>query len=126
VLVTGTEGERDQVRTVLGSGYPCLLRTPPAQGVGNMYVGVTGFTEARASRVALHDDRRFRIACVQVERPDPSVYVPLAPMTYDLVAATYASYAELLAAVGSYDELAYTYPEGGEPGGAVPWLPDDV
>jgi hypothetical protein len=126
VAVTATEGERDQVRAILGAGYPVLLRTPPAQGVGNLYLGVTGFTEERPSRIAMHPDRRFRVACVQVERPDPSVYVPAPPMTYAAVVATWPTYAELYAGVGSYEELAYTYPEGGAPGGSIPWLPDDV
>ena len=127
VVVTATETERDQVRNLLGAGYPFLLRTSPAQGVGNMYLGVTGFTEARASRIALHADRRFRVACVQVERPDPAIFLPQAPNTYAAVKAAWATYAALKAGVGTYEELAYTYPAGGggEPGGG-PWLPDDV
>jgi len=126
VAVTATDDERDRVRTILGSGYPFLLRTPPAQGVGNLYLGVTGFTEERPSRIAMHPDRRFRVAVVQVERPSPSIYVPRPPMTYAVVKATYATYAALKAAVGSYEELAYTFPEGGEGSGSVPWPPDDV
>jgi hypothetical protein len=113
VLVTGTLAERDRVRAIIGSGYPCLLRTPPAQGVGNAYLGVTSFVEQRPSRLALHPDRRFTIAVTSVARPDPFIYVPLAPNTYADVKTSWSSYAELEAGVASYDELAYTYPEAG-------------
>ncbi|HEY3021025.1 MAG TPA: hypothetical protein VGJ32_12580 [Solirubrobacteraceae bacterium] len=125
VVVTATEEERERARALLGTGYPLLLRTPPAQGVGNIFLGVTGFVEARASRLAQAQDRRFRISCTQVERPDPSIYVPLAPSTYAGAKATYATYADLLAGAATYEGLAYTYPSGvADP--ILPWLPDDV
>ncbi|HKE76628.1 MAG TPA: hypothetical protein VKB57_23625 [Acidimicrobiales bacterium] len=124
IVLTDTLGERDQTRALLGSGYPFLLRTTPAQGIGNMYLGVTDFTEERFLRPGVAPERRFKIEVVQVERPDPSIYVPLAPNTYANVKATFATYAALKAAVGTYDQLAYTYPAGTNP--VTPWLPDDV
>jgi len=39
----------------------------------------------------------------------------------------FATYADLQAAVGTYDQLAYMFPgEPGEGGALIPWLPDDV
>ena len=126
IVITETLGERDQVRALLGSGYPFLLRTDPVQGIGNMYLGVTGFTEERFLTPGIAPQRRFRIACIQVDRPDPSIYVPQPPSTYADVKARYATYAALKTAVGTYDELAYTYPATPEYGPIEPWLPDDV
>jgi hypothetical protein len=125
VFLTDTLDERDQVRALLGSGYPFLLRTTPEQGIGNAYLALTEFVEERFLTLGERPERRFRVASVIVERPDPAIYVPLAPNTYDRVKATYATYAALKAAVATYDDLAYTYPVGvASP--IVPWLPDDV
>jgi len=123
IVLADTLTERDRMRALFGSGYPFLLRTTPDLGIGNLYLDLTSFVEERISGYGYDPQRRFRIACVQVERPDPAIYVPLAPNTYDHVKATYATYAALKAAVGTYDELAYT---GGAIGPFVPWLPSDV
>jgi hypothetical protein len=126
IVLTDTLTERDQVRALYGSGYPFLLRTSPELGVGNLYLGLTEFVEERFLSPGAAPERRFRAACVQVERPDPALYVPLAPNTYANVAALYASYADLLAAVGTYDQLAYTFPDNPDYEPLPPWLPDDV
>jgi hypothetical protein len=125
VLLTNTLDERDAVRALFGSGYPVLVRTTPEQGVGNLYLAASEFVEERFLTPGEAPERRFRCTCVQVERPDPAVYVPLAPNTYANAKATYATYADLTAALASYDELAYTYPTG-VTSPIVPWLPDDV
>jgi len=126
VTVHRTLAERDRMRALLGSGYPVLLRTSPEQGIGNMYLGVAGFVEERIFTLGDADERRFRTSVVQVERPDPGVFVPTPPNTYAVVTATYATYAEMQAAVGTYDGLAYTYPDDPEAAPITPWLPDDV
>jgi len=124
-LLVGSLDERDNVRAVLGTGYPILLRTSPELGVGNMYLAVTGFTEERLVTLGAAPERRFRVDVVQVDRPDPSVYVPTAPNTYANVRNTYSSYSALKAAVASYQALAYLYPPGVlDP--VTPWPPDDV
>jgi len=125
VVVTDTLGERDQVRALLGSGYPFLLRTTPEQGIGNMYLGVTQFVEERFLSLGVAPQRRFKVAVVQVERPDPAIFIPTPPMTYAAVKAAYATYAALLAAVGTYDRLLYTF-AGGDASPVIPWLPDDI
>lgn len=125
VVLTDTLDQRDQVRYLLGSGYPFLLRTAPEQGIGNIYFALSEFVEERLLSLGTAAQRRFRISVVQVERPDPGIYVPLAPNTYANVKATYASYSALLAGVASYDALAYTYPSG-TPDPVPPWTPDDV
>jgi hypothetical protein len=123
--ITETLEQRDAMRALLGSGYPFLLRTSPDMGIGNIYFGVTDFVEERFLALGWEAQRRFRVACVQVERPNPAVFVPQAPNTYANVKTSFATYAALKAAVGTYDELAYTYP-GGEASPIIPWLPDDV
>jgi hypothetical protein len=110
ILVTGTIAERDQVRSLLGGGNPFLLRTPPAQQVGNLYLGLTGFVEERPSRIVFAQDRRWRIQAVAVARPDPAIFAPAPPMTYAAVKTAYATYQVLKDSVLNYDELAYTYP----------------
>ena len=62
----------------LGNGVPVLLRTPPENGIGNLYFAVTGFCRAAHRRPATEPARRFVVAGVQVDRPDPALYVPLA------------------------------------------------
>lgn len=126
ILLTDTLEERDLVRTIIGNGYPVLLRTSPDLGIGNLYLGVTQFIEERFLSRGDQPERRFRLQTVQVERPDPSIYVPLPPNTYANVQATYATYADLQAAVGTYDQLAYTWPATVQPNPIAPWLPDDV
>jgi len=66
------------------------------------------------------------VSVVQVERPDPSVFQPVPPNTYAQVAADFTDYAELLATVGRYDDLAYWDFGGGAASGTLPWLPADV
>jgi len=126
VVLTGTLGERDQVRDLLGNGYPILVRSSPDQGIGNMYLGVTQFIEERFLTLGVRSERRFRIQVVQVERPDPGLFVPIPPNTYQHVKDTFATYADLKAAVVTYDQLAYTLPPDGESSPIEPWLPDDV
>jgi len=127
IVLADTLTERDRMRNLFGSGYPFLLRTDPRQGVGNMYLGLTEFVEERILADGYAPYRRFRVSCVQVERPDPAVFVPLAPNTYQNVKDTFADYAALQAAVGTYDQLAYTFPDDPDASGVfVPWLPDDV
>lgn len=126
VVLTDTLDERDQVRAALGNGYPVLLRTDPGQGIGNLYLGVTAYVEERFLTRGEQPERRFRVQSVQVERPDPTVFVPVAPNTYRRVAQTFATYADLRASGLTYDELAYTYPAEIEASPIVPWPPDDV
>lgn len=124
-VLTETLQERDAVRYTLGSGYPFLLRTAPEQGIGNLYLAPTEFVEERIAALGTLPARRFRAGCVQIQRPDPAIYVPIAPNTYANVKATYATYSALRAGVASYDALAYTYPPG-QLNPTPPWLPDDV
>lgn len=124
IVLTDTEPDRDRVRALLGSGYPFLLRSSPELGIGNMYLGATGFVEERLLTLGARPERRFRVACLQVERPDPSIFTPVPPNLYSQVQTTYATYAALTAAVASYDALAYSYPAEGS--AYLPWLPDDV
>ena len=117
--------ERDACREILGNGLPVLLRTPPEQGVGNLFFQVLAFSVERPSRVAFHEERRFLVQGVQIERPDPTLYTPQPPATYAGVEATYATYAELLTARGTYDGMLYDYGTG-ETAPTIPWIPADV
>ena len=125
VVLTDSLDERDQCRYLFGSGYPFLVRTTQELGIGNAYFGLSEFVEERLLTLGTKPQRRFRVTVVQVERPDPAIYVPLAPNIYSNVKATYASYAALKAGVASYDALAYTYPVG-VVNPLPPWPPDDV
>jgi hypothetical protein len=126
VLLTETLDERDALRALLGEGYPILVRTIPEQGVGNIYLGVTDFKEERLLSLGDRPQRRFTIAVVQVERPAAHVFQPIPPATYAAVAAEFANYADLLAQVHTYDQLAYWWDVGGVSSGTLPWLPSDV
>jgi len=125
VLLTNTLDERDQLRALLGSGYPFLLRTIPEQGVGNIYLGVTDFKEDRLATLGVRPWRRFTVDVVQVERPDAGVFAPVPPTTYSQVHALFVDYADLLAQVVTYDALAYWTFEGAA-SSTLPWLPSDV
>lgn len=126
IVLTEDELERDQVRAIWGAGYPFLLRTDPAFGVGNIYLGVTEFVEERILTDGRSWMRRFRANCQQVERPDPGIFEPIPPSLYQDVTAGYADYAAVKAAFVSYDEMLYTFPAGAGGDPNVPWLPDDV
>ena len=125
VLLTDTLVQRDQVRMLLGSGYPILLRTVPEQGVGNMYLGVTDFKEERFLTLGDAPQRQWTVDVVQVERPDPSVFVPVPPTVYAVVAADFDDYADLLDQAHTYDQVAY-WDFTGAASGTLPWLPSDV
>jgi hypothetical protein len=124
VFVTATDEEAGRARNALSNGVPVLLRVPPEQGVGNIYLSVTGFTETRVSRIALYEDRRFEVDVVQVSRPDPTLYLPAPPNTYQVVRTVYASYADLRAQRPTYDSVLYDYSAGTAP--VAPWPPADV
>lgn len=125
-VLTETLDERDQARVLFGSGYPFLIRTDPAEGIGNLYLGVTGFTEERFLADGFAPQRRFRVAAMQVARPDPTIFSPVPPNTYTNVKASFADYAALKAGVGTYDALAYFIPADPDLHPIAPWLPDDV
>jgi hypothetical protein len=124
-FVTGSELENTRARAILGNGVPVLLRTPPEYGVGSMYFSVTGFAEQRIVKQAFEQARRFAVSCVQVDRPDPLLYVPLAPATYSSLETQFATYALATAAYASYDAMLYDY-SGALPSDIVPWPPGDV
>lgn len=124
-FATLDDGGYEKAHGALGNGVPVLLRTPPAQGVGSMYLAATGWKEQRPSRLAQEDSRRFVVDCVQVDRPDPILYVAAAIATYAGVRDAYDSYAALDVARDSYDELLHD-PLGAQAADLVPWPPTDV
>ena len=120
------EGARQRARATLGNGVPVLLRTPPEQGVGNLYFAVPSWREQRISALALHADRRFVVSAIQVTRPDPALYVPIPPNTYARLRDQHADYAAVKAAYASYDALLYDYDAAVGPTDVQPWPPRDV
>ena len=95
-LITETDDERASARGILGNGLPVLLRTPPDQGIGNLYFSVLGFTE---QRIVKQGGGRLTAAsrsarCRSTGRTR-RLYLPLAPATYAYVKATFATYAAL-------------------------------
>jgi hypothetical protein len=123
-VLTETLEQRDATRAVLGNGVTVLLRTPPEDGIGNLYFAVTEFHEQRIVGDGVVPDRRFVVSGRQVDRPDPILYVPQAPGTYATVKAGYATYAALKAARASYDAVLYDY--SGAAADIVPWPPTDL
>jgi hypothetical protein len=122
---TSSDAERELARASLGQGIPLLLKTPPEQGVGNVWLSVLSWAEQRPSRIAMAPDRRFNVKAQQVERPDPALVVPVTSIaTYLDVREGYADYAQVKAQRSSYEALMLTY--AGEGGTVVPWPPTDV
>ena len=124
-FLTVTLDDRDQARAVLSNGVPVLLRTPPEDGIGNLYFSVLGFREQRIVTLGTIPDRRFVVTARQVQRPDPVLYAPFGIATYAHVKATFATYAVLKAERVSYDAVLYDW-SGAAPSDIVPWPPDDV
>lgn len=122
-FLTRSDDQRARARAILGNGVPVLLRTPPANGIGNVYFSVTGWKEQRLVRLATDPNRRFVADCVQVDRPDPGLFRPLIPVDYSAIAATFATYADLKAGRSSYDAMTYGT---AAPEDVVPWPPTDV
>ncbi|MBO0743675.1 MAG: hypothetical protein J2P43_01555, partial [Candidatus Dormibacteraeota bacterium] len=108
-FITDTLDQRDRARATLGNGVPVLLRTPPEDGIGNLYLAVLGFKEQRMVTRGVEDDRRFVVTGRQVERPDPILYVPGAPTTYDEVKARFATYQDLKDQRVNYDAVLYDW-----------------
>ena len=107
VVLTGELAERDQMRDLLGNGNPFLLRTTDEQGIGAQYFSPVEFVEERPLALGVAPQRRWRVAVVAVDRPDPAIFSPAAPNTYAEVAAAYSTYAALKADDLTYDEVAY-------------------
>jgi hypothetical protein len=124
-VLTVSLDERDQARSILGNGVPVLLRTPPEDGIGNLYFSVLGFHEQRIVTQGTTPDRRFVITGRQVQRPDPGLYRPIGVATYAHVKSTFATYTALKAGRASYDAVLYDW-SGSAPSDIVPWPPDDV
>ena len=124
-FTTDSLDQRDQARSLLGNGVPALLRTPPEDGIGNLYFAVLDYKEQRIVTAGGVPDRMFVVNGRQVQRPDPTLYAPLGVTTYGHVAATFATYAALKAGRATYDAVLYDW-QGAAPSDIVPWLPDDV
>lgn len=124
-LLTETDDEREKTRAALGNGVPLLLRTPPENGIGSVYFAATGWKEQRIVNAATLEDRRFVIAAVQVDRPDPILYVPAFIATYAGIRDAYTSYAQLNASRDTYDDVLHD-PTGAQAADLVPWPPTDV
>jgi hypothetical protein len=124
-LLTETDDERDRTRAALGNGVPILLRTPPENGIGSMYLMPRSWKEQRVINRATLQDRRFVIDAVQVDRPDPILYVPSFVASYAGIREAYTSYAELHAARPTYDDVLHD-PTAAEALTLVPWPPADV
>jgi len=124
-VLTETLDDRDQCRAILGNGVPVLLRTPPQDGIGNLYFSVLGFHEQRIVTDGTVADRRFVVTARQVQRPDPLLYAPIGVSTYAHVKATFATYTALKAGRATYDAVLYDW-SGSAPSDIVPWPPDDV
>jgi hypothetical protein len=124
-VLTDTLDERDQAKAILGNGVPVLLRTPPEDGIGNLYFSVLGFREQRLVPAGTVAARRLQVTARQVQRPDPALYAPLGIATYAHVKATFATYAVLKAGRVNYDAVLYDW-AGSEPSDIVTWPPDDV
>ena len=124
-FTTDTLGQRDQARATLGNGVPVLLRTPPEDGIGNLYFSVIDYKEQRIVTAGDMPGRTFAVDGRQVQRPDPDLYVPLGVATYQHVKDTYDTYAELEAGRASYDAVLYDW-AGSGPSDIVPWPPSDV
>jgi len=124
-VLTDTLDDRDVTRAILGNGIPVLLRTPPEDGIGNLYFSVVAFAEQRIVAPAVAAVRRFVISARQVTRPDPALFTPLGPAIYSYVKQTFATYAVLKSQRVNYDALLYDW-TGAQPSDVVPWPPTDV
>jgi hypothetical protein len=130
VLFTLTPADETAVRNAIGNGIPVLVKTPAERGVGNAFVSVLDWHVLRVSRLAQEPARRFQIDVVQVARPDPAVFRPIAPLTYDALKAQFATYDDVresdLAAPYrmTYDRLAWLGTS--QPVEEFPWLAKDA
>jgi hypothetical protein len=124
-VLTVSLDDRDQARSILGNGVPVLLRTPPEDGIGNLYFSVLGFHEQRVVTRGTIPDRRFVVSGRQVQRPDPGLYAPIGVATYQHVTNTFATYTALKAGRANYDAVLYDW-AGSAPSDVVPWPPADI
>lgn len=124
-FLTATDAERDKATALLGNGIPVLLRTPPEDGIGNLYLSVLGYSEQRLVVEPTVKDRRFVVSGRQVTRPDPTLYQPIGASTYTKVRDNYTDYAELRAERVNYDAVLYDW-TGTQAADIVPWPPTDV
>lgn len=124
-FLTETEDQRLRARAALGNGVPNLIRTPPENGIASVYFVVTDWKEQRIVNMATLPDRRFVLTCVQVDRPDPILYVPLFISTYAGIRDAYTDYAALKASRATYDDVLHD-PAGAHAADLVPWPPADV
>lgn len=104
VLLTLDTASARRVRDALGSSSPLLFRSTFERGVGNMYVLPSGVVEQRTSRIADEPSRRWLVDVVEIDRPDPSLYVPLA-VTWAEVVGTWATWADVLADRATWGDL---------------------
>jgi hypothetical protein len=124
-FLTDTAEQRDQARATLGNGVTVLLRTPPENGIGNLYFAVLGYSAERIVPAATVQDRRFVVSGRQVARPDPLLYAPIGISTYQHVKDAYATYQALLDGRATYDAVLYDW-AGSVPSDIAPWPPADV
>lgn len=68
-VLTLTEGERDRLLNVLGSGEPVMFLSPKKYGVGKQYLVVDGVTEQRLSPAAYDWPRRWTLQVQEIGYP---------------------------------------------------------
>jgi hypothetical protein len=124
-FTTDTLGQRDQARATLGNGVPVLLRTPPEDGIGNLYFSVLDYKEQRIVTAGDTPARQFTVDGRQVQRPDPRLYLPLGVGTYQHVKDEFPTYEDLEAGRANYDAVLYDW-AGAGPSDVVAWPPADV
>lgn len=124
-FITDTFDSRDRAKYALGNGSPVLLRTPPENGIGNLYLFPTEWKEQRIVNKATLPDRRFVVSAVQVDRPDPTLWPPVAPATWATVVDDYPTWADLIDNVPTWDAVQWDYTHS-RPTSLVPWPPTDV
>jgi hypothetical protein len=124
-FLTDTLDQRDRAKSLLGNGVPVLLRTPPEDGIGNLYFSVLGYREQRIVQQGTIPARRFVAQGRQVQRPDPGLYVPPGVATYQVVKDEFTSYTDLYNNRHDYDAVLYSW-EGSQASDVVPWPPTDV
>lgn len=101
ILGTRSHAEKDQLDELLDSGQAMLMQVPPEWGRRDQFCSFGDSQEARLRQYGPHQYRDWQIDVDEVEPPSGD-RTGLPTNSYSVVASTFATYADLLAARPTY------------------------
>ncbi|GAA4799516.1 hypothetical protein [Streptomyces ziwulingensis] len=102
---TRSDAERAALHLLLDSGNTLLWQTTPGMGVTDMYVSVSGITEARVSKLAQEPWRAWTLPLTEADMPTAVGINGVSGRTWQDVVTEFATCTDLLSTYATSEDL---------------------